>query len=100
MKRKTRQVRRSVATVMPEMGFDEDPISPVSRDETVTKRKPNATIKRAPMAYVTGGRGSYWAGMVTKGSFSVAPVSASVKKNITAVSARFVCQSPSSTQNQ
>ena len=42
----------------------------------------------------------YWAGMVTSGSFSFPPVSASVKKNMTAVSARFVCQSPSSTQYQ
>ena len=31
---------------------------------------------------------------------SLAPVSARVKKNMTAVSARFVCQSPSSIQNQ
>ena len=38
--RKTRQVSSSVATVMPEIGLDEDPISPVSRDETVTNRKP------------------------------------------------------------
>ncbi len=29
---------------MPEIGFDEEPISPVSRDDTVTKRKPNRTI--------------------------------------------------------
>jgi len=40
------------------------------------------------------------AGMVMSGSFSGAPVSAKVKKNITAVSARLVCQSLSSIQNQ
>ena len=39
---------------MPEIGFDDDPISPVSREETVTKRNPKTTIKiaapmRAPM---------------------------------------------------
>jgi len=38
--------------------------------------------------------------MVIKGSFSGLPVSAKVEKNMTAVSARFVRQSRSSTQNQ
>ncbi len=42
-----RQARRSVATVIPEIGFDDDPISPVRRDETVTKRKPNTTMRIA-----------------------------------------------------
>src|SRR6185436_3714640 len=42
----------------------------------------------------------YCAGIVINGSFSGEPVSARVKKNMTAVSARFVCQSPSSIQNQ
>ena len=42
----------------------------------------------------------YCAGMVISGSFSLPPVSASVKKNITAVSARFVSQSRSPIQNQ
>ena len=41
---KIRQVSSSVATVMPEIGFDDEPISPVSRDETVTNRKPKSTI--------------------------------------------------------
>ena len=36
----------SVATVMPEIGFDDEPISPVSREETVTNRKPSTTIRR------------------------------------------------------
>ena len=39
------QVRIRVAIVMPEIGFDEDPISPVIRDETVTKKKPKITIR-------------------------------------------------------
>lgn len=43
-----RQVSSSVATVIPEMGLDEEPISPVSREETVTKRKPNSTMNKAP----------------------------------------------------
>ena len=42
----------------------------------------------------------YCAGMVIRGSFSLLPVSASVKKNMIAVSARLVCRSPLSTQNQ
>jgi hypothetical protein len=45
-------------------------------------------------------RFDYCAGMVIKGNFSLPPVSASVKKNMTAVSARFVLKSPSSIQNQ
>ena len=45
---KIRQVRSSVATVIPEIGFDDEPISPVSRDETVTNRNPQSTIMTAP----------------------------------------------------
>src|SRR6266581_3355296 len=48
MIKKTRHVSSKVATVIPEMGFDDEPISPVSREETVTKRKPNSTIRNAP----------------------------------------------------
>ena len=33
---------------MPEMGFDDEPISPVSREETVTNRNPKAMIISAP----------------------------------------------------
>src|ERR1043165_9507012 len=47
MMRKTRQVSSSVATVMPEIGFDEEPTSPVRREETVTNRKPKATMRSA-----------------------------------------------------
>jgi hypothetical protein len=35
----------SVAIVMPEIGFDDDPIKPVMRDETVAKKKPNRTTR-------------------------------------------------------
>src|SRR5258708_370658 len=38
----------SVATVIPEMGFDELPTSPVSRELTVTKRKPSTRMSSAP----------------------------------------------------
>ena len=37
-----------MATVMPEIGFDDEPISPVSRDDTVTNRKPKKRIMSAP----------------------------------------------------
>ena len=39
------QVRMSVAMVMPEIGLDEEPISPTIRDETVTKKKPKMTTR-------------------------------------------------------
>src|SRR6187397_795541 len=38
-------VRIKVAMVMPEIGLDDEPISPVMRDATVTKKKPKMTIR-------------------------------------------------------
>ena len=35
----------NVAIVMPEIGFDEEPIKPVMRDDTVAKKKPNSTMR-------------------------------------------------------
>ncbi len=46
--RKIRHVKSSVATVMPEIGLDDEPISPVRRDDTVTNRKPKSTMRPAP----------------------------------------------------
>src|SRR6478672_8365877 len=46
--RKIKHVSSSVATVMPEIGFDDDPISPVSRDDTVTNKNPNKITSTAP----------------------------------------------------
>ena len=43
---KIRQVAISVAMVMPEIGFDEMPMSPTMRLATVTKKKPKTTISR------------------------------------------------------
>jgi hypothetical protein len=40
-------VAMRVAMAMPEIGFDELPIKPVMRDETVTKRKPKTTTRSA-----------------------------------------------------
>ena len=34
------------------MGFDDEPISPVSRELTVTKRKPKATMSTAPSKFI------------------------------------------------
>src|SRR4029078_7052845 len=49
---KIRHVKRRVATVIPEMGLEDEPISPVSRDETVTNKKPNTIIKMAPRRFI------------------------------------------------
>src|SRR5581483_12421841 len=46
--KKISEVIRSVATVIPEMGFDELPTSPVSRELTVTKRNPSTRMSTAP----------------------------------------------------
>src|SRR5215207_5906173 len=46
--KKIKQVKSKVATVIPEIGFDDEPISPVSRDDTVTNRKPKTTTSTAP----------------------------------------------------
>src|SRR5438067_12402560 len=43
-----RHVSSNVAIIMPEVGQEDEPTSPVRRDETRTKRKPNATIRIAP----------------------------------------------------
>ena len=48
MIRNTRQVSSNVATVIPEIGFEDEPTSPVKRDETVTNKKPKAMIRTAP----------------------------------------------------
>ena len=48
MMRNTKQVSSNVATVIPEIGFEDDPTSPVNLEETVTNKKPNAIISSAP----------------------------------------------------
>ena len=45
--RKIRHVNSNVAIVMPDIGLLDEPISPVKREETVTKRKPKSTISAA-----------------------------------------------------
>src|SRR2546428_12939861 len=50
--KKINEVMSSVATVMPEMGFDELPTSPVRRELTVTKRKPRTNSKTAPRTLI------------------------------------------------
>ena len=52
------------------------------------------------MLLIADRNAGYCAGIATSGRFSFSPLSASVKNNITAVSARFVARSPSSTQYQ
>src|SRR5207248_4763981 len=46
--KKMSEVMRSVATVIPLIGFDELPTSPVSRELTVTKRNPRTRMRIAP----------------------------------------------------
>ena len=55
MIRKIRQVNSKVATAMPEIGFDEEPISPVRRDDTVANRKPKTRISSAPRKFMCSG---------------------------------------------
>src|ERR1041385_5721892 len=43
----SRHVRIRVAIVMPEIGLDEVPISPVMRDDTVAKKNPKIRIRIA-----------------------------------------------------
>src|SRR5471030_2359780 len=50
--RKVSDVIRSVATVMPEMGLEELPTSPVSRELTVVKRKPSTSTRVAPRTLI------------------------------------------------
>src|SRR5688572_23435387 len=53
------QVRISVAIVIPEIGLDDDPISPTMRDETVTKKKPKITTStEATKLPCVGSRGA------------------------------------------
>src|SRR6516225_4365351 len=51
--RKIKQVSARVATVIPEIGLDDDPISPVNRDETVTNKKPKISTNPAPSMPLT-----------------------------------------------
>ena len=41
----------SVAIVMPEMGFEEEPMIPTMRDDTVTKMKPNTMTSSATSSF-------------------------------------------------
>ena len=51
MTRNMAQVAMRVAMAMPEIGFEDVPISPVMRDETVTKRNPKTTTRSAATGY-------------------------------------------------
>ena len=54
MMRNIKHVSSNVATVIPEIGFEEEPISPVSLDETVTNKKPKAMMRMAPVKATMG----------------------------------------------
>src|SRR5262245_59009831 len=53
--RKMRHVSSSVATVIPEIGFDDEPTSPVSCDDTATNKNPKTTIMIAPRKFICSG---------------------------------------------
>src|SRR6266849_5356064 len=50
--KKMSETIRSVATVMPEMGLEELPTSPVRRELTVTKRKPRTRMSSEPSTLI------------------------------------------------
>src|SRR5947208_10526966 len=52
--RNARHVISRVATVIPDIGFDDEPTSPVSRDETVTNRNPRIMMRIDPKKDTTG----------------------------------------------
>ena len=52
--KKIRHVNSNVAMVMPEIGLLDEPISPVKREETVTKRNPKSTINTAAARLTPG----------------------------------------------
>src|SRR5262249_39952624 len=58
------QVRSSVATVIPEIGLLDDPIWPVSCDDTVENRKPNTRIRKAPTRFMCSGAATVIAAMI------------------------------------
>src|SRR5205823_6390390 len=49
--RKTAQVAINVAIAIPEIGFDDVPISPVMRDDTVTNKNPKMMTKMAAATF-------------------------------------------------
>jgi len=51
---------------MPEIGFEVEPTSPVSREETVTKTKPKMTIKSAPSTFICSDGASVMAAIKTR----------------------------------
>ena len=57
MPTKTRQVAMSVAIVIPEIGFDDEPMMPTMRLATVTKKKPKTTIRRPSNSLLPTGAG-------------------------------------------
>ncbi len=56
----------SVATAMPEIGFDEEPTSPVRREDTVANRKPNTRISSAPSRFMCSGVAKVMMAMIAR----------------------------------
>src|SRR6185295_1600820 len=62
---KISEVSSRVAMVIPEIGLDELPISPVRRELTVTKRNPKTMINRPPRMFSFSDGASQQARMIT-----------------------------------
>ena len=72
--------------VIPEIGFAEDPICPVTREETVAKKNPKITIRTAPsrLTPTCGSRVSTTARAIDPPTVSEIGRSSSVRSRVTA----------------
>ena len=55
-----RHVPSRVAIVIPEIGFEDEPMSPTIRDDTATKKKPNTTMRRLSSSAHGKPTGIFW----------------------------------------
>src|SRR2546428_8334749 len=76
--------------VMPEIGFAEDPIWPVTREDTVAKKNPNSTIRIAPsrLTPTCGSRVSTIARAIDPPTVREIGRSSSVRSRVTACPSR------------
>src|SRR5438045_1055034 len=72
MATKIKQVAISVAMVIPEMGFDDEPMMPTIREDTVTKKKPKTTTNK-PMTSEPGSLPGKFGKKATMATITTAP---------------------------
>ncbi|KFC72789.1 hypothetical protein FG94_01745 [Massilia sp. LC238] len=51
---------------MPEIGFEDEPTSPVRREDTVANRKPNTRIRSAPSRFMCSGVATVMMAMIAR----------------------------------